>query len=204
MVATTRTPSSISDAIVLRMRPAIDLSEDEFFAFCQLNSEWRIERTAVGALEIMAPTGGYTSGRNFLISGQLAVWALRDGSGVGYDSSGGFVLPNGAVRSPDTSWVRQERLEALSEQDKERFLPLCPDFVIELRSPSDSVPVLQAKLAEYQANGAELGWLIDPVGRHIHIYRLGQQPEVLESPDRVGGEQVLPGFVLDLRPIWAR
>lgn len=204
MVAATRAPSSISEAIVLRMHPVIDMSEDDFFDFCQLNSEWVIERTADGELEIMSPAGWNSGSINSNITAQLQTWATRDGTGTATDSSAGYRLPNSAVRAPDAAWIRNDRVAMTTPQQQERFLPLCPDFVIELRSPSDSIPVLQGKMEEYQANGARLGWLIDPVGRHLHVYRLGQQPEIHESPDSVGGDPVLPGFVLDLRPVWTR
>jgi Uma2 family endonuclease len=143
--------------LVLRTRPALDLSEDQFFEFCQLNRDLRIERTAEGEWLIMPPTGGDTGDRNAEITMQLRVWVKRDGTGRTYDSSTGFRLPNGATRSPDASWLSNERLAQFSEQQRERFLPTCPDFVLELWSRSDRLADVQDKMAEYLANGARLG-----------------------------------------------
>ena len=189
--------------VVLRTRPALEMDEEQFFEFCQINRDWRIERTAEGDLEIMPPTGGETSDRNSEINMQLRQWAKRDGTGVAFDSNGGFVLPNGATRSPDACWVRRERLANLTAEQKGRFPPLCPDFVVELRSPSDGLEGLQGKMREYMENGARLGWLIDPEGRRAYVYEPGNEVRVSEDPDEVSGGTVLPGFVLDLRPIWA-
>ena len=189
--------------VVLHMRPAIEMDEEQFFEFCQINRGWRIERSAQGDLEVMAPTGGETSNRNFRISVQLGIWTDNDGTGVAFESSGGFVLPNGAMRSPDASWVRRERLAQLTAEQRQRFLPLCPDFVVELRSTSDPLAVIESKMGEYLENGAHLGWLIDPEGRRVHVYEPGKEVSILETPDEVSGDPVLPGFVLDLRPIWA-
>ena len=189
--------------VVLHMRPAIEMDEEQFFEFCQINRGWRIERSAQGDLEVMAPTGGETSNRDFRISVQLGIWTDNDGTGVAFESSGGFVLPNGAMRSPDASWVRRERLAQLTAEQRQRFLPLCPDFVVELRSPSDPLAVIESKMGEYLENGAHLGWLIDPEGRRVHVYEPGKEVSILETPDEVSGDPVLPGFVLDLRPIWA-
>ena len=189
--------------VVLHMRPAIEMDEEQFFEFCQINRGWRIERSAQGDLEVMAPTGGETSNRNFRISVQLGIWTDNDGTGVAFESSRGFVLPNGAMRSPDASWVRRERLAQLTAEQRQRFLPLCPDFVVELRSPSDPLAVIESKMGEYLENGAHLGWLIDPEGRRVHVYEPGKEVSILETPDEVSGDPVLPGFVLDLRPIWA-
>lgn len=188
--------------VVLHTRPALEMDEEQFFEFCRLNRGWRIERSAEGDLEVMVPTGGETSDRNSEINMQLRQWAKRDGVGVTFESNGGFVLPNGAIRSPDSSWVRRERLADLTAEQKQRFLPLCPDFVIELRSPSDPLPPIEAKMREYAENGARLGWLVDPVERKAHVYKPGEPVEVLEKSSKLSGDPVLPGFVLDLRPIW--
>ena len=129
-------------------------------------------------------------------------WAKRDGRGVAFDSSAGFRLPNGAVRSPDAAWVQRSRLDVLDDETKERFLPLCPDFVIELRSPSDALKTVQEKMEEYRANGARLGWLIDPMTRRVHMYTPDAPPREFVNPAELSGEPVLPGFVLNLTAVW--
>ena len=149
----------------------------------------------------MAPAGGDTSAKNAEITIQLGLWAKRDGTGQTFDSSGGFVLSNGATRSPDASWVRHGPLAALTAEERARFLPLCPDFVIELRSPSDGLSELQDKMREYMENGAQLGWLIDPLGDQVFVYRPGARVERLEEPDSVSADPVLPGFRLELAEI---
>jgi Uma2 family endonuclease len=188
--------------VVLHTRPAFEMDEEQLFEFCRINRDWRIERTAEGDLEVMPPTGYETSDRNSEINMQLRLWAKRDGTGTVSDSQGGFVLPNGAMRSPDAAWVRRERLANLSAEQKQKFLPLCPDFVVELRSPTDSLAVLQAKMQEYMENGARLGWLLDPESRRAYVYRSDREVERLDGPTRLSGESMLPGFVLDLRPVW--
>lgn len=190
------------NGFVLHLRPGLNITDEQFFLICQQNRDLRIERTAGGDLIVMPPTGWTTGNRNAEITMQLRMWAKKDGRGVATDSSTGFKLPNGADRSPDAAWVRRERLAALTPEQKEKFLPLCPDFVIELRSPTDNLAVVQAKLEEYIANGAQLGWLINPETRRVHVYRPGAQTEILEQPDSVSGDTVLPGFTLDLREIW--
>lgn len=188
--------------LILQLRPAIEMTRQQFFDFCQLNPDLRIERTAKGEIVIMAPAGGETSARNARLVVQVIQWADQDGSGVVFDSSGGFDLPNGATRSPDVAWVKRSRLASLMPEEKQKFLPLCPDFVIELRSPSDPLSTVQDKMEEYLANGAQLGWLIDPVSRRVYVYRPGAEVECLEDPAEVAGDPVLPDFVLDLAPIW--
>jgi Uma2 family endonuclease len=195
-------PRSDSATLLVRLPGAIELDRRQFFELCRLNRELRIERTAKGDLEIMPPVAGGTSNQNARLTASLTAWALGDGSGEVFDSSGGFELPNGSVRSPDASWVRKERLAELTPEQWDRFLPLCPDFVVELRSPSDSVRELQGKMREYMENGAQLGWLLDPVGRRVHVYRPGAEPEILDDPAQVSAEPLLPGFVLNLRLIW--
>lgn len=188
--------------IVLQFAPAIDLSDETFFQFCQVNREWRLERSVNGDLVIMSPTGSETGGRNFGLTGQLWMWSRRDGTGQGFDSSTGFRLPNGAVRSPDVSWIRRDRLEAIPPEQRQKFAPICPDFVIELRSSSDNLETLQAKMQEYLDNGTVLGWLIDRSQRQVYIYRPEMPIDVLENPTTLSGAPVLPGFVLDLNEIW--
>jgi Uma2 family endonuclease len=189
--------------MVLHMGPALRrLSDHEFFEFCQLNRDWRFERTSDGDLLIMTPTGGETGRRSLELARQFSEWAVRDGSGLGFDSSTGFVLPNGATRSPDLAWISNPRWESLTNDEREEFPPLCPDFVVELRSRSDSLEALQAKMREYIGNGALLGWLIDPWSRMVYVHRPGEQVMYLENPSNISGEPLLPGFVLDLSRIW--
>ncbi len=179
----------------------IELTDEQFFQLCQQNRELRFERTAKGEILIMPPTGGETSNRNFEIAVQLGIWNKQNNLGKAFDSNGGFTLPNGAVRAPDVSWVRRERWEAFTPQQRKKFLPLCPDFVVELRSPSDSLKETQEKMQEYIDNGARLGWLIAPQTRQVEIYRPNQDVEILENPATVSGEEVLPEFVLYLEQI---
>jgi Uma2 family endonuclease len=195
--------STIStNPITLRLPATADLSDDEFFEFCQLNRDLRIERTAEHQLVIMTPTGSETDERNFDLIGQLWAWARQNGTGVGFGSSGGFTLPNGAIRSPDASWVSKERWEALTAEQRKRFAKICTDFVVKLRSESDALQPLQDKLAEYMANGASLGWLIDRQNRQVYIYQGNQAPVCLNSPANLKGDPLMPGFVLDLKTIW--
>jgi Uma2 family endonuclease len=188
--------------VVLRLWPVVKLTDDQLYELCLLNRDWRIERTAQGELLIMPPTGGETGAQNSELAVQLGLWAKQDKTGLAFDSSTGFRLPNGAMRSPDAAWVRRARLAALTREQKQKFLPLCPNFVIELRSPTDSLSAVQAKMQEYIENGAQLGWLIDPQEKRVHIYRPQSQPECLENPSMIAGDPILPGFLLDLQPIW--
>jgi Uma2 family endonuclease len=188
--------------LVVRLHPVIDLTDDQFFEFCQINRDLRIERTAEGEVLIMPPTGSGTGGRNFKLNGQLFVWIERDGTGIGFDSSTGFTLPNGAQRSPDAAWVKLERWNALTFEQQEKFAPIAPDFVVELRSKSDSLKDLQDKMQEYMDNGVRLGWLIDRKQRAVYIYRPSVPIEQLNNPETVNGDPELPGFVLKLEQIW--
>jgi Uma2 family endonuclease len=188
--------------VVLHTHPMLDLDEEQFFRFCQQNKDLRIERTAEGDLEVMPPAGWETGHRNMKLAVQLGTWAEQDNTGIATDSSGGFRLPNGAVQAPDAAWVRRERLAGLTPEQKQRFLPLCPDFVMDLRSPRDSLTLVQAKMREYIENGARLGWLIDPEERKVHAYQPNNRVEISDKPDSVSGDPILPGFVLDLKPIW--
>lgn len=189
-------------ALELQLAPTLCLDDDQLLALCEQNRELRIERSAEGKLEMMSPAGGKTADRNAELIMQLRLWARETGTGRAFDSSGGFLLPNGAMRSPDASWVAISRLRRLSPKDQERFLPLCPEFVAELRSPSDPLPALQEKMAEYLANGCRLAWLIDPSTRRIHVYRPESEVEVLEEPNTLAGDPELPGFRLQLAEIW--
>ena len=188
--------------LVVRLRPVLDLSEDQFFELCQINRDLRIERNAEGELLIMPPTGGDTGEQDSEINMQLRLWAKRDATGTVFSSSTGFRLPNAAVRSPDAAWMRHSRLEQIPREQRRRFIPACPDFAIELRSPSDRLGDLHDKMREYLDNGAQLGWLLDPDPRHVYIYRPDDPVERLENPETVSGDPILPGFVLDLREVW--
>lgn len=188
--------------LIVHLRPVLELSDDQLYEFAQINRDLRIERNAQGELIIMPPTGGETGERNAEITMQLRLWAKSDGTGATFDSSTGFRLPNGAVRSPDASWVRHSRLAKLGREEKKKFIPLCPDFVIELRSATDSLSILQGKMQEYLDNGAQLGLLLDPEQRRVYVYRPETPVEELESPETISGEPVLTGFVLDLREVW--
>ncbi|MBA3533605.1 MAG: Uma2 family endonuclease [Ardenticatenales bacterium] len=189
-------------SLALRLEWPTSLPDEAFYEFCRVNKTWRIERTAKGDLIIMVPTGGESSRRNVELIAQLHYWASREGSGVIFDSSGGFVLPNGAIRAPDAAWVRRERLTSLTPEQKRKFVPLCPDFVVELRSPSESLVELRAKMEEYLANGAMLGWLLDPGHRKLFVYQAGFPVQQLDNPATVSADPVLPDFVIDLRLIW--
>jgi Uma2 family endonuclease len=190
------------DQLPLRIRPSTRLSDDALFELCRTNRDLRIERTAEGELVIMAPTGGETGARNFSLIGQFYVWVRRNGEGIGFDSSTGFVLPNGAERSPDVAWVRKDRWEALTPAQRRKLVPLCPDFVIELVSPSDDTDAQQEKMREYLDNGASLGWLIDPDRRRVHVYRAGGEVEELDGARTISGEPLLVGLVVELDSIW--
>ncbi|OKH36557.1 hypothetical protein NIES2119_16100 [[Phormidium ambiguum] IAM M-71] len=190
------------NALTVNFNSVIKLTDEQFFQLCQDNRNLRFERNANGELIIMPPTGGETSNRNAGLTAQVWIWNEQSKLGKVFDSSGGFKLPNGADRSPDVAWIPLERWDALTTEQKRRFLPLCPDFVVELLSPSDSLTATQEKMREYLANGTRLGWLIVRDSRRVEIYRQGRDVEVLESPVTLSGEEVLPGFVLNLEPIW--
>jgi Uma2 family endonuclease len=184
-------------AITLNLDAIATLTHEQFRELCLTNRDIRLELTAQGELILMPPTGWESGKRNASLTARLSVWSEADGTGVAFDSSTGFKLPNGAVRSPDAAWVRQDRLDALNP-DPDSFLP-APDFAIELRFASDSAQTLRAKMKEYQENGVRLGWFLNVKGKEAEIYRLGQAVEVLKSPIGLSGEDVLPGFVLELK-----
>ncbi|WP_017651848.1 Uma2 family endonuclease [Fortiea contorta] len=190
------------NALKVDFKSVLELTDEQFFNLCQANRDLRFERTATGELIIMSPTGGETGNRNGRLNQQLFNWSDQDGTGIAFDSSTGFKLPNGADRSPDASWLPLERWNALTQEEKIKFLPLCPDFVVELLSPSDSLKAAQEKMREYLDNGVRLGLLINRKSRQVEIYRPGQEVEVLNSPATLSGEDVLPGFVLKLEAIW--
>jgi Uma2 family endonuclease len=190
-------PLTIPSTIALQVTP------EQFKVLALANRDLRLERTAQGELIVNPPTGWETGNRNVKISYFLVRWIEEEeGSGLPFDSSTGFILPNGATRSPDTSWVSQERWDALTpEQKAEIFAPICPDFVVELRSASDNLQPLQEKMQEYLKNDAQLGWLIDPGRKQVEVYRPGKEAEVLNNPVELSGEGVLPGFVLNLQRV---
>ncbi|MFN0109623.1 MAG: Uma2 family endonuclease [Blastocatellia bacterium] len=177
------------------------ITDDEFFRFCMLNQGLRIEMSKDGEIMIMMPTGGEGGNRNFKLNGRIAVWVEDDSTGEGFDSSTVFILPNGAKRSPDFSWIRRERWEALTEKQRQVFPPICPDFVVELRSRTDRLNKLKAKMEEYIENGAQLGWLIDPKEKKVHVYRSNAEVEILDKPKSLSGGKVLKGLKLDLTGI---
>ncbi len=192
---------TVAIALPSTLELKIDLTDEQFWKLCQNNRDYRFERTASGELIIMPPTGSETGNRNIKIAAQLEVWSSQNNLGLAFDSSSGFKLPNGANRSPDASWIRRDRWDALTAEEQQGFAPICPDFVIELRSKSDSLKELQEKMQEYMENGARLGWLIDRKNKRVEIYRQGQDVEIIENPATLSGEDVLPGFVLDLKQI---
>ncbi|MEH2452326.1 Uma2 family endonuclease [Nostoc sp.] len=179
----------------------IDLTDEQFFQMCQQNRDYRFERTGSGELLIMPPTGSDTGNRNFDMVVELGIWNKQTKLGKGFDSSTGFTLPNGAERSPDVSWVKIERWNALTPEQQEKFAPICPDFLVELRSRTDSLKELQEKMQEYIENGAQLGWLIDRKNKRVEIYCPSKDVEILDNPTSLSGENVLPGFVLHLQQI---
>jgi len=190
------------NALTVSLKSVIDMTDDQFFQLCQNNRELRFERNANGELIIMSPAGGETGNRNGRLNQQLFNWTDADGTGIAFDSSTGFKLPNGADRSPDASWIKLERWDALTDEEKRKFPPICPDFVIELLSPSDSLKTTQEKMKEYIDNGVRLGILINRKSRQVEISRPGKEVEVLDSPATVSGEDILKGFVLNLGMIW--
>ncbi|MDP5338739.1 MAG: Uma2 family endonuclease [Nodularia sp. (in: cyanobacteria)] len=190
------------ETLTLSIPPSVGLTDEQFYQLCIANEPWQLELTQTGELIIMPPTGGESGIRNSDLITDLNLWNRQTKLGKVFDSSTEFKLPNGAYRCPDAAWVKLERWEALTKDEKRRFPPLCPDFVIELRSESDSLTKLRAKMLEYQENGARLGWLIDPQTPAVEIYRPGQDVEVLnfsfDQPPQLSGETVLPSFILDL------
>lgn len=185
----------------LSLPDTLKLTDEQFFELCRSNRDYQFERTASGDLLIMPPTGGETGKRNIDLLFQIQAWSRQNKLGVAFDSSTCFKLPNGADRSPDASWINREGWNALTAEQKEKFPPICPDFVVKLRSSTDSLKTLQEKMEEYRENGARLGWLIDPKARRVEVYRPGQKVEVLENPATLSAEEVLTGFVLNLESI---
>lgn len=186
----------------INLNPICQLSDDQFWQLCRKNPEIKLETNAQGELIIMSPTGGETGNINIEIAADFVIWNRQTKLGKLFDSSTCFLLPNGAKRSPDVAWIAKERWESLTPEQKEKFPPLAPDFVLELMSPSDNLKDTQNKLEEYLANGVKLGWLIDRKNQRVEIYRLGKDVEVLNCPASLSGEDVLPGFILHLNIVW--
>ncbi|MBW4538197.1 MAG: Uma2 family endonuclease [Myxacorys chilensis ATA2-1-KO14] len=184
------------------LKPFIELTDDQFFQLCCNHPDIKFERSAGRELIIVPPTGGETGNRNFEIATEFGIWNRQYKLGVCFDSSTGFNLPNGGDRAPDVAWVRQDRWDTLTPEQKEKFPPIAPDFVLELMSPSDKLSDVQAKMQEYMTSGVRLGWLIDRKTHRVEIYRLNQPVDVLQDPETLSGEDVLPEFVLSLNPIW--
>jgi Uma2 family endonuclease len=189
-------------SVLVHVRPLFEMNDKEFEEFCRLNRDLRIEMTAEGDLIIMPPTGARTGNRNSAINAQLYIWNAQAKNGVVFDSSTLFVLPNGAKRSPDAAWVSKSRLAHFSNEERDKFLPVCPDFVIELRSASDSLAELQAKMREYIENGAQLGWLLDPSTRRVYVYKADGTVDQIDDAETIAGDPLMPGFVLNLRGVW--
>jgi Uma2 family endonuclease len=194
------------ESLTLNIPPVLGLTEEQFYQLCLANEPWRLELSNKGELIIMSPTGGESGIRNADLTTDLNLWNRKAKLGKVFDSSTEFKLPSGDYRSPDVAYVSLERWRALSAEQKKRFPPLCPDFVIELRSESDSLEKLRQKMVEYRENGASLGWLIDPQTPLVEIYRQGRDVETIyfspEQPPQLSGEDVLPEFLLDLSLIF--
>lgn len=189
-------------SIVLNLKPFVELSDDQFYELCQNHRDLKFERTAQGELVIVAPVGGEGGNREADLIGDLVYWNRQTQLGKVFSSSTCFKLPNGGDRSPDAAWVALERWNQLTPEQQKKFPPLCPDFVIELRSESDALEPLQQKMQEYLSNGLRLGWLVNPQDRQVEIYRANQPKQVLQNPQQVNGEDVLPGFVFELAILW--
>jgi Uma2 family endonuclease len=195
---------ALSDAgLPVRLRFDRPMTDEELMRFCAENETVHVERDAKGELIVMSPTGSEGSGWNSEIITDLNLWARQDGRGKVFDSNGGFTLPDGSMRAPDAAWVLLRRWNALSREDQKRFAPICPEFVIEVRSETDKLHDLQAKMEMWIANGAEVAWLIDPLEKAVTIYRPGEQPELLAQPTSVQGTGPIAGFELVLARIWA-
>jgi Uma2 family endonuclease len=188
--------------ITLNLDAISNLSRSQFRQIASDNPDMKLERNKAGNLMIMAPTGGETGSFNFDLIGQLYLWNRHSQAGKAFDSSTGFELPEGGDRSPDVAWITLAKWEALTPEERRGFLPMCPDFAIELMSRSDSWVQTQAKMVEYMESGCRLGWLLDPKSKRAGIYRLGQPPEILTAPESLSGEDVLQGFLLDARFLW--
>ncbi|MGD1949051.1 MAG: Uma2 family endonuclease [Leptolyngbyaceae cyanobacterium] len=186
----------------LNLNSIMQITDDQFYQLCRANPDAKFERNANGEIIIVAPTGGETGNRNFELVVDFGIWNRQAKLGVGFDSSTCFKLPNGAKRSPDIAWIQQARWDKISPEAQKKFPPIAPDFVLELMSPSDELDTAQAKMREYINNGVRLGWLLNRQAKQVEIYRLQQELEILNTPDRLSNEDVLPGLVLNLKPLW--
>ena len=189
-------------AATINFNAIAKITDDQFYQLCRENPDVKFERNAQGEIIVMSPTGGETGSYNSEINADFVIWNRQTKLGVCFDSSTCFKLPSGANRSPDVSWIKQERWDTLTLEQKQKFPPISPDFVLELMSPTDSLKDTQDKMQEYMNNQVKLGWLINRKTRRVEIYRQGQEVEVLESPTQLSGEDILPGFVLNLRSLW--
>ncbi|HEX5736634.1 MAG TPA: Uma2 family endonuclease [Blastocatellia bacterium] len=202
MAKTPSTEEQNAAGLLMLNLHSVDLTDEQFYQLCQDNPDLRFELTAKRELVIMPPTGSKTGWRNSKLNQRLANWAEADGTGVSFDSSTGFTLPDGAKRSPDAAWVRRQAWEALTDEQQEEFAPVCPDFVLELRSAKDGLAGLEEKMKAYIENGARLGWLVEAKNRRIYVYRPNHPVECFENPSSISGEPLLPGFVFDPSEIW--
>jgi Uma2 family endonuclease len=197
-----KTGDTSMTALTLNINSIIKLTREQFYELCEENPDLKLERNVQGELIIMPPTGGETGRSNVNLILKVASWNEQNQLGEVFDSSTGFTLPSGADRSPDVSWVEKSRWDALTKEQKERFIPLCPDFVIEILSPNDSLKKTQQKMQEYIENGCSLGWLLNRKKQEVEIYRPGKDVEVLISPETLSGEDILPGLIVNLQKIW--
>ena len=188
--------------ITIKLQPIIELNDEKFYQLCRKNPDVKFERNAQGEIIVMPPTGGETGKRNAEIIIDFGIWNRQTKLGVLFDSSTCFKLPNGADRSPDVSWIRQDRWDILTPEEQEKFPPIAPDFVLELMSPTDNLKDVQTKMREYMDNQVKLSWLFNRKTRRVEIYRLGQEVEILQDPAQMSGEDILPGFVLDMQIVW--
>lgn len=191
---------SMSFPVILR--PPRPLRDDELLEFCAANDPLRIERNPAGELIVMTPAGGKTSNSESYLSRELDIWTEQDAGGIAFNANGGFSLPDGSVRAADAAWLSLQKWNSLSPEEQSRFIPFCPEFVIELRSPSDSITELEQKMRDWMSNGAQLAWLIDPMRKLAMIYRPSQEPETLPQPELLHGEGPIAGFTLKMQRLW--
>ena len=202
MARTPLTKEEVMPAKIVLNLKEVGISEDQFFQLCGDNSDLFMELTAQKELVIMSPNGLKSGWRDTMLATELMIWARKDGTGIAFGPSAGYTLPNGAVRGPDASWIRRHRLSVFTDEELEKFAHICPDFAAEIASPSNTVAELKVKMEEYLANGAQLGWLIDPYHTRVYIYRSGKAVDVLENPTMISGDPVLNGFTFNVAEIW--